>query len=398
MKIVVVEGPKACGKTRTAARVAGSSVRLDDDPNAQQAAATDPSLVLDGEVPRLIDEWQVVPSIWNAARHAADDRNLPGQFILTGSAMPADDAARHTGAGRIGRLRMRPLSLFESGLSTGRISLRRLLDGEGRSTPDPGLTVAGLADEIAHGGWPGSRNLSTEDAQIVLRGYLDEVRNADIRNVDGVSRDPEKVARLLQSLARHTATATALTVLASDAAGADGELKDDTAGEYLNALRRLFVVEDQPAWSPHLRSKYQLRRSAKRHFVDPSLAVAALRTSPTALLADLNYLGYLFESLVVRDLRIYAQACDAQVFHYRDNNGHEADAVVQAGDGRWAAFEIKLGSGLVDEGAESVKRFAKQIDAAKSGEPAVLGVITGTGYGFVRNDGVHVIPLGSLGP
>ena len=395
---VVIEGPKACGKTETARQVAASSVQLDLDLNARQAAEADPALVLDGPTPRLIDEWQIVPSTWNAVRHAVDERRSPGQFVLTGSAVPADDETRHTGAGRFARMRMRPLSLFESSMSDGQISLVELLGGRTGSSPDPGLAVADLAEEIAHGGWPASRELNAEDAQLVLRGYLDEVRNTDIKNVDGVSRDPEKVSQLMRSLARHTATTTALTVMAADAGGADGQLNEHTAGEYMVALRRLFVVEDQPAWSPHLRSKYQLRRSPKRHFVDPSLAVAALRTGPGPLLADLNFLGYLFESLVVRDLRIYAQACDAQVLHYRDNNGHEADAIVQVADGRWAAFEVKLGGGLVDQGAESLKRFAKQIDTTMSGEPAVLGVITGTGYGYVRDDGIQVIPVGSLGP
>ncbi len=395
---IMVEGPKACGKTKTASRVAMSSVRLDVDTNAQHAAAADPSLVLEGATPRLIDEWQVVPSIWNAIRHEVDERNSPGQFVLTGSAVPADDETRHTGAGRFARMRMRPLSLFESDLSNGQISLAHLIEGERASTPDPGLAVGDLAEEIVHGGWPASRGLSAEAAQIGLRGYLDEIRNTDINNVDGVNRDPGRVARLMRSLARHIATSTSLTVLAADAAGADGELKDDTAGEYLNALRRLFVVEDQPAWAPHLRSKYQLRRAAKRHFVDPSLAVAALRTSSGPLLEDLKYLGFLFESLVIRDLRVYAQACDAEVLHYRDNNGHEADAIVQGADGRWAAFEVKLGAGLIEQGVNSLKRFAKQIDTAKCGEPAVLGVITGTGYGYVRDDGIQVIPIGSLGP
>jgi predicted AAA+ superfamily ATPase len=395
---VVIEGPKACGKTKTAGRVAASEVRLDVDINARQAASADPSLVLQGDTPRLIDEWQVVPSVWNAVRHEVDKRGRPGQFVLTGSAVPADDQTRHTGAGRFFRMRMRPLSLFESDLSTGQISLADLLDGETASSSDTGLTVADLAEEIVHGGWPASRRLDADAAQMGLRGYLDEIRKTDINNVDGVSRDSERVARLMRSLARHVATTTTLTVLAADAAGPDGQLKDDTVGEYLGALNRLFVVEDQPAWTPHLRSKYQLRRAAKRHFVDPSLAVAALRTSVGPLLDDLNYLGYLFESLVVRDLRVYAQACDAEVLHYRDNNGHEADAVVQAADGRWAAFEVKLGAGLVDVGAESLKRFAKQIDTGKRGEPAALGVITGTGYGYVREDGVQVIPIGSLGP
>lgn len=395
---VVIEGPKFCGKTKTADRLAASAVQLDVDVNAQRAALADPSLVLGGAAPRLIDEWQVVPSIWNAVRREVDERGLPGQFILTGSAVPADDITRHTGAGRFARMRMRPLSLFESDLSNGQISLAKLLDGESASCPDPGLTVADIAEEVSHGGWPASRSLSTKEAQLGLRGYLDEIRNTDINGVDGVRRDPEKVGRLMRSLARHITTTTALTVMAADAGSPDGQLKEHTAGEYMAALRRLFVVEDQPAWAPHLRSRYQLRSSPKRHFVDPSLAVAALRSGPKRLLDDLNFLGFLFESLVVRDLRVYAQACDAEVLHYRDNNGNEADAVVQTADGRWGAFEVKLGGSHIDQGAESLLRFAKQIDTTRSGEPAVLGVVTGTGYGFVRDDGVQVIPIGSLGP
>ncbi len=395
---VVIEGPKACGKTKTAEQVAASSVQLDVDVNARQAAIVDPSLALAGPAPRLIDEWQAVPAVWNAVRHEVDERGRPGQFILTGSAVPADDETRHTGAGRMVRMRMRPMSLFESKLSSNQISLADLLSGGKASSPDPGTTVADLAEEIAHGGWPAGRNFDTATAQIGLRGYLDEIRNSDIRRVDGVRRDPEKVGRLMRSLARHVATETALTVLAADTAGGGGELKEHTVGEYLDALRRLFVVEDQPAWSPHLRSRNQLRRAAKLHFVDPSLAVAALRTGAGPLLDDLNFLGLLFESLVVRDLRVYSQACDAEVFHYRDNKGYEADIVVQAADGRWGAFEVKLGGGLVDHGAESLKRFAKQIDTQRSGEPSVLGVIVGTGYGYVREDGIQVVPIGALGP
>lgn len=395
---VVIEGPKACGKTRTAEQVAASSVRLDVDANVRQAAMVDPALALGGPVPRLIDEWQIVPGIWNAVRRLLDERGEPGQFVLTGSAVPADDETRHTGAGRMARLRMRPMSLHEAGLSTGEVSLSGLLAGEKVAVGDPGLTIPDLATEIAHGGWPASRRLDAEAAQLGVRGYLDEVRTADIASVDGVKRDPERVARLLRSIARNVATEAALTVLAADTGGPKGAIKPHTAGEYRDALRRLFVVEEQPAWSPHMRSRNQLRRSPKLHFTDPSLAVAALRGSAAALLSDLNYLGLLFESLVVRDLRIYGHACDAEVFHYRDNKGYEADAVVQAADGRWAAFEVKLGGELIEVGAESLKRFSNQIDTSKSGEPSALGVIVGAGYGYTREDGIQVIPIAALGP
>lgn len=395
---VVIEGPKACGKTATARQVAASEVLLDVDANARQAIAVDPALVIDGEPPRLIDEWQLEPEIWNHIRRTVDDRKQPGQFILTGSAVPADDITRHTGAGRITRLRMRPMTLFETGRSNGNISLAQLLAGKPARSADPGLTAADLAEEIALGGWPGFRGLTLDQSLRAVRDYLDEIRRVDVRRVDGTRRDPSKVGQLLRSLARNVATYAAATTLANDAGGADGPLKDDTVRSYLDALERLMIVEDQPAWAPHLRSKYVLRSAAKRHFVDPSLAVAALGATPDRLLRDLNLFGFLFESLVIRDLRVYAQASDAHVLQYRDSNNLEVDAIVETTDGGWAAFEIKLGPGKIDEGAASLRKFAKQIDTDTCGKPAALGVIVGTGYGYVRADGIAVIPIGALRP
>jgi uncharacterized protein len=395
---VVIEGPKACGKTATARQIAASEALLDVDANARRAVAVDPALVLDGATPRLIDEWQLEPVLWNHVRRAVDDRKQPGQFILTGSAVPADDVTRHTGAGRITRLRMRPMTLFELGTSNGGISLDALMAGEPGRSADSGLAVADLAREIALGGWPGFRGLEITQALRAVRDYLDEIRRVDISSVDGTRRDPSKVGQLLRSLARNTATYVATTTLANDAGGADGPLKGDTAREYLDALARLMIIEDQPAWAPHLRSKYVLRSTVKRHFVDPSLAVAALRGTPERLLQDLNLFGFLFESFVVRDLRVYAQAIDAQVLQYRDSNGLEVDAIVETADGRWAAFEIKLGPGFVDEGATNLNKFVRQIDTTKCGSPAMLGVIVSTGYGYVRDDGINIIPIGALGP
>lgn len=393
---VVIEGPKATGKTETARQVAASEVRFDVDDAARQAAELDPELVLEGDVPRLLDEWQVVPAVWDRVRREVDSRHQPGQFILTGSAVPADDESRHTGAGRITRLRMRPMSLFESDRSSGQISLAALLDGQPSRSPDTGLAVADLGDEVAVGGWPGLRGLKPDQALLAVRGYLDEIRRVDIRRVDGKVRDPERVGRLLRSLARHVATYASQRTLAGDTGGSEGPLRPETVAEYLSALERLMIVENQPAWAPHLRSRYVLRDAPKRHLVDPSLAVAALRATPERLLRDLNLFGFLFESLAIRDLRVYAQANDAQVLQYRDSGGLEVDAIVQAADGRWAAFEIKLGPGQVDEAAANLLGFAKQIDTTKSGDPAALGVIVGTGYGYVRDDGVHAIPIGSL--
>jgi predicted AAA+ superfamily ATPase len=395
---VVIEGPKACGKTATARQIAASEVLLDVDANARQAVNVDPSLILAGPTPRLIDEWQIEPEIWNHIRRAIDDRTEPGQFILTGSAVPADEVTRHTGAGRITRLRMRPMSLLERGRSSGSISLEALLAGESGQSPDSGLTVEDLAREIASGGWPGFIGLAPDNARRAVRDYLDEIRRVDIGRIDGTRRDPDRVGQLLRSLARNVASYAAATTLARDTGGAEGPIKDDTVRDYLAALTRLMVVEDQPAWAPHLRLRYLLRSAPKRHFVDPSLAVAALRATPEALLRDLSLFGFLFESLVVRDLRVYAQANDAQVLQYRDSSGLEVDAIVQAADGRWAAFEVKLGTGQVEVGAQALDRFARQIDTAKSGPPAALGVIVGSGYGYAREDGIHVIPIGALGP
>ena len=395
---VVIEGARACGKTVTARSVAASEALLDTDDDMREAASVNPALVLGGDTPRLIDEWQVAPGIWNHVRRAVDDRQAKGQFILTGSAVPTDDITRHSGAGRITRLRMRPMSLYELGRSSGEASLGDLLLGnpiDGVST-DGGIET--IAEDIAMGGWPGIQGDSRDEGLRTLRGYIEEVARADMNRVDQKRRDPVKVRRLLVSLARNVATHVASTTLAVDAGGPDGPLYDDTVREYLDVLERLMVVENQPAWSPHLRSRRQLRHAPKRHFVDPSLAVAALEATPERILRDLRLLGLLFESLVVRDLRIYAQALDGRVLQYRDSKGLEVDAIVEGLDGRWAAFEVKLDPNRIDEGAASLLRFAAKVDTERTGEPAALGVIVGGRYGYVRDDGVQVIPIDALGP
>jgi hypothetical protein len=398
MGAVVIEGPKACGKTESARQFAASEVRLDVDRNARQAVAVDPSLVLEGETPRLIDEWQVEPELWNHVRRAIDDRRASGQFILTGSAVPSDDITRHTGAGRFARLRMRPMSLYESGHSNGRISLAALLSGEAPRATDPGLDVLALANRIVVGGWPALIDRSIEESMIAVRAYVDDIRRADIQRVDGVAHDPERVLQLMRSLARNVATMVGVSTMAKDIASSERPIDDDAAYRYYDALQRVMVVEDQPAWAPHLRSRSRIRSSPKRHFVDPSLAAAALRITPERLLGDLELMGHLFESMVIRDLRIYAQARDAQVLHYKDNTDLEVDAVVEAADGVWGAFEVKLGGWRIDAAAEALLKFAARVDTRRSGPPAVLGVITGLGLGYTRPDGVHVIPIGALGP
>lgn len=296
------------------------------------------------------------------------------------------------------RVRLRPMSLFESGHATGEVSLRAVLAGEPPRAADPGLDIRHLAERVAVGGWPGLQGQPTPGVLRVLRGYVDEVRRTDVQRVQGVEHDPERILLLMRSLARHTSTMASLATLARDVGGPEEALAKNTVSDYHEALTRLMMVEDQPAWAPHLRSRSRVRTSPRRHFVDPSLAVAALRATPERLLEDPELLGLLFESLVVRDLRVYGQSVEAQVLHYRDNTGLEVDAVVEAVDGRWAAFEVKMGSARVDEAAAALLKFADRVDTARCGEPTRLGVITATGYAYTRPDGVAVIPVGALGP
>ena len=395
---VVIEGPKACGKTVTGRRHATSEVLLDVDQNARRLVGIDPASVLRGGTPRLIDEWQIEPDIWNHVRRAVDDRATPGQFILTGSAVPADDTTRHTGAGRLSRLRMRPLSLFESGHSSGQVSLAALLDGEPQGSDNSTLEVPELAEIVCRGGWPGHAGDTLARALRYNRDYLNEIRRVDISQVDGMRRDPVKVGRLLRSLARNVATPASLAALVSDVHGDGAAMKTDTAASYLDALERLMIVEDLPAWAPHLRSRTVLRTTPVRHFSDPSLAAAALRATPKHLMNDLDYFGFLFESMVVRDLRIYAQAMGAEVFHYREKGGLEVDAVVDTHDGRWAAFEVKLGGRWVDEGMANLRKLADRMIDGGRGEPVALAVITPNGYGHVGKGQVGIVPVGVLGP
>jgi len=395
---VVIEGPKACGKTMTASQLANSRVLLDIDQVARQVLAVEPGLLLEGARPRLLDEWQVAPELWNQVRRAVDASDQPGQFLLTGSAVPADDASRHTGAGRFGFLRMRPMSLVETGASSGAISLGALFARQVSAVADPGLSVQDLSALIARGGWPAQQGRTLKAANRAARDYLEQVRLVDISRVGDRRRDPARVGALLRSLGRHCATEVKLSTLAADAGGADGPLDERTVTDYLQALERLMVIEDQPAWAPHLRSRARLRKAPKRHFVDPSLALAAAGASAERLLQDFEWFGQLFESLVIRDLRVLSQPLDGEVLHYRDDYGVEVDAIVQLRDGRWGAIEIKLGEGQVEQAAANLKRFAEQIDGQRSGSPAFLAVICGKGYGYRRADGVVVVPVGALGP
>ncbi len=391
---VVVEGPKATGKTATAQQVATSTARVDTDPEVQRAIEIDPSLILDGPVPRLLDEWQVRPELWNHVRRAIDDRQAKGQFILTGSATPRDDHNRHSGAGRFSFLRMRPMTLFESGHTNGEVSLEGLMAGDEARSLDPGLTLVDVADRIVVGGWPAQCGQSVKAGSRAARDYLTQAREIDVPQVAEGHRDPVRLARLLHSLGRNVATEVRNVTLSREA-----EIAQKTLESYLRTLERLMILESQPAWAPSLRSRVRLNRAPKRHFVDPSLAVAATGTvSSEALMRELEYLGSLFESLVIRDLRVFAQPLDGSVFHYRDRTGLEADAIVELADGRWAAFEVKLSQNSADQAARSLLRLSDKIDPERWGSPACLAIITATGYGYTRADGVHVVPIGALAP
>jgi predicted AAA+ superfamily ATPase len=398
---VVLEGPKAVGKTATAARRAASEVRLDIDVNAREIARADPSLVLEGAAPRLIDEWQIVPDVWNHVRRAVDDIAKPGQFILTGSTAASEDAARHSGAGRMSRLAMRPMSMLEAGRSSGSVSLRALFDGTPARAQRPGSNIPELVDRLCIGGWPAHVESSVPDAQVAHRAYLAELARIDMRVVDGVRRDPQRVQRVLRSLARNIATEAETTTIARDTGlppdgAAIGRL---TVDDYLDALARLMITEDLGAWAPSLRSRARLRSKPVRHLADPCLAVAALRASPNALLADWNYTGLLFENMALRDVRVYLDAIGGTTYHYRDSNGMEVDIIVELDDGRWGAIEVKLGENRIEEGAGSLAQFAQTIDLDSVGQPSFLAVLTGANvFATRRHDGIDVIPIAALGP
>ena len=397
---VLIEGPKACGKTATARQAAGSEVFFDADANARQAASIDPQLVLAGAAPRLLDEWQVVADIWNHVRRAVDLQPGKGRYILTGSALPTDDLVRHSGTGRITRLRMRTLSLFEQGYATGAVSVGDLLSGGRASAAAPDLSVSSLVELICRGGWPGTLDDGIDRAMRYVRDYIDEVRRTDVERAAQVRHDPNRVLRLMQSLARNTAVPVTLTTLARDIAGTNEVVQERTIGNYMDALQRLFVVEELPPFAPHLRSRTRLLQAAKQHFSDPSIAVAALRANPQRLLRDLSFLGMLFESLVVRDLRIYAALHDAELSHYRDSGRLEVDAVIETMAGVWLPVEVKLASAepIIDRAAAKLLKLKARVDTAKMGEPANLLIVTATGYAYRRPDGVTVAPIGALGP
>ena len=395
---VVLEGPRACGKTSTGRAHAQSEVMFGSDPSARLAAEVDPVEILAGPEPRLLDEWQLAPEVWNQPRAAGDEGRRPGRFILTGSASPTDDITRHTGTGRITRVRMRPMSLFETGLSSGAVPLDDLFSEGAGLVAAPTSGLRDLVEAVCRGGWPASLDIDLAAAQDYASSYLAEVCRTDIPQLDGPARDPLGVTRLLRSLARNVATEASERTLAADTGG-ERPLDRRTVGAYLNALERLFVVEDVPAWSVELRSRARLRQSAKRHLTDPSLAVAALGANPERLMSDLGIFGLLFESLAVRDLRVYAESGRSHLAHYRDSSGLEVDIIIERGDGAWIALEIKLGGeAAIEHAAKSLRKLRDTVSDRRVGDPSNLVVVTATGYGYRRQDGVQVVPLTALGP
>jgi hypothetical protein len=400
---VLIEGAKWCGKTTTAKQLAKSVLSLQAQGTASsnlELAEISPSSLLVGETPRLIDEWQMAPQLWDAVRFEVDQRDEFGQFILTGSAVPPDTAKIfHSGIGRITRLLMRPMSLWESEESSGTVSLKSLFDGELDISGTADISIDQLTYLICRGGWPKALDCSEAVALQQAKDYYDGVINADISRVDGVSRNKERAARLLRSYARSVAAPTKLASIVQDlTVGENDSISEDTTASYINALKKIFVLEDAPAWNPNLRSKSAIRTSDTRYFTDPSIATAALGLGPKDLLNDLETMGLLFENMCVRDLRIYAEALDGGVYHYRDSSDLECDAVIHLRNGSYGLVEIKLGgTKLIEEGTQTLNKLADRIDTTKMKAPSFRMVLTGIGdYAYRRKDGTLVVPIGSL--
>lgn len=400
-RAVCIEGPKWCGKTMSAVKHSKSSIFLGDPENNFQnrrLAQTAPSLVLEGEVPRLIDEWQEVPPLWDAVRFQVDQRDKSGQFILTGSATPKQKGVLHSGAGRIARLKMDTMTLYELGESKGEVSLKKLCKGSLKPVMGEGTSLNRLATIIARGGWPASIGKSDKTALKLPVQYLKAIIEDDIHRLDDVERDPEKVRLLLKSLARNESTTASNNVLNRDMSGIEGETLDNrTIAAYLDAFRRLFLTSDTPPFSPNIRSSVRVKQSPKRHFIDYSLACALMKLTPESMIGDLNTFGFLFEALCEHDLKIYASTFDAKLYHYQDYKDREIDAIIELKNGDWCAFEIKLGANQVDAAAENLKKVTAAMVEERVKPPKVLAVLCGLGNAaYRRDDGVFVVPITML--
>ena len=400
---VVIEGPKWCGKTTTAMQVSGSILRMDEPSKREtniQMSEIDPGRLLQGKTPRLIDEWQIAPKLWDATRYEVDTRGEEGQFILTGSAVPIDSKdITHSGTGRFIWLTMRPMSLFESGESTGEVSLENLFTNPDAITGINALDIDALAFLICRGGWPHAIDMKEKVALTQAEDYYEAIVKSDINRADGVSKNPERVKRLMRSFARNQGCQIANTLLKEDINSNDTEsINEDTIASYINALKKIFVIEDMPAWNPNLCSKTTIRTSDTRYYVDPSIATAALGIGPNDLINDLNTMGLLFETMCVRDLRVYTESIGGNVMHYRDKSGLECDTVIHLKNGKYGLAEIKLGGQkLIDEGAQNLKALEAKIDTTKMPSPSFMMVLVGTGeFAYRRDDGVYIVPIGCL--
>ena len=396
---VLINGPKWCGKTTTAKQVAKSVINMQDPSNKanyQKTVKIEPLILLQGDKPRLIDEWQEAPELWDAIRYDIDEKQQEGLYILTGSTKIDDIKISHSGVGRISKIMMRTLSLYESNDSNGSVSLQDLFNGNAFKMAKSDLSVRDISEIIVRGGWPNSIGKDLKVASRQIAGYIDSIVKSEINTVDGVERNEAKTRAVLKSLARHTASQASDNKIISDVEVNHFSIHRNTLSDYLKILRDLYVIEDLPAWSPKLRSKTTIRTSNTRHFSDPAFAASLLDASPEDLFRDIETFGLLFESLVVRDLRIYTEYIGGYVYHYRDKNGLEADAIIHLNDGRWAAIEVKLGSHEIDNAARNLIKLSNQVDSSNSNGPAFLMVITGTEFGYRRDDGVYVVPIGCL--
>lgn len=398
---VCIEGPKWCGKTWISSYHANSEFLIADPAKNFQnrkLAALSPDLVLEGETPRLIDEWQEVDSIWDAIRYTVDQRGEKGQFILTGSSTPKIKDRIHSGVGRIGKLRMRTMSLYESGDSSGKISLKDLCEGKITPTMTKDVSLRDLAYYIVRGGFPGAIGLPIENAQLMAESYVETILKDDVQRIDGKKYDTSKMKLLLRSLARNESTTATKKKLASDIKEIDDETVDyDSVMSYLDIFERLFLLDNQKPFATNIRSSVRVKQAEKHHFCDPSLACALLKVTPDNLINDLETFGFLFEALCERDLRIYAESFGAQLFHYQDYSNKEIDAVVELKDGRWCAFEIKLGANQIDKAAANLIEIRDKIASEGGKTPSILGVICGlSNAAYQRTDGVYVIPITAL--
>ena len=400
---VLIEGPKWCGKTTTAKQLAKSVLDLGDSSVLRQSAQLielSPKTLLEGKTPRLIDEWQALPPIWDSIRSEVDKRGEPSQFILTGSSvLPEADETIHSGTGRYAYIKMRPMSLYESGESNGKVSLADLFDGKPFETQTNDLTIDDITYLTCRGGWPWATLISKEVALDQAFDYVDSVVNKDIQRVDGVKRSPERAKLLLRSYARNISQQVPLSTIRKDMLANDSNtLDEDTVTDYIKALKKLFVIEDLEAWNPNLRSKAAIRTTDTRHFVDPSIGTASLGLGPKDLINDLKSFGFFFEDMAVRDLRVYAEALDGKLYHYRDSTGLECDTVLHRRNGSYALMEVKLGGkDLIDEGAANMLKLSNSIDTDRMPAPSFMAVIIGVGqYAYQREDGVYVIPIGCL--